>query len=212
MSSRIGRDHQAMVTVLRAAGNTGSSGGDRLLVTSVDDSAERGRDEFDARLSPAGRIGKAVELLVAASCMLSTRGELNVATSLVDDEGVDLVFHRRGGSRTLAVQVKARTSDSKRVRSENVMVFVRASTFRPRPDFDLLVTAVDVANAQLVASWLVPSEVFAANAGPPNRAGRLRFYASLKPTGRDRWTGFRVNPRDLGAHVLARLDAVDRPD
>ena len=202
-----------MATALRAAGNTGSSCGDRPLVTSIDNAAtESGRDEIDARLSPAGRIGKAVELLVAASCMLSTRGELNVATSLVDDEGVDLVFHRRGGGRTLAVQVKARTSDSKRVRSDSVLVFVRASTFRPRPDFDLLVVAVDAAKAQLVATWLVPSEVFAAHAGQPNRAGRLRFYASLKPTGRDRWTSFRVNPGDLGAHVLARLDAEDRQD
>jgi hypothetical protein len=43
----------------------------------------------------AGRMGKAVEYLVAAACILSTRGELNVSTSMVDDEGVDLVFHRR---------------------------------------------------------------------------------------------------------------------
>ena len=61
-------------------------------------------------------MGKAVEYLVAAACILSTRGELNVSTSMVDDEGVDLVFHRRDNAATLAVQVKARMSDSKRVR------------------------------------------------------------------------------------------------
>ena len=181
-------------------------------MTSADQAALDGeRDEVDARLSPAARMGKAAELLVAASCLLSTRGELNVATSLVDDEGVDLVFNRRGGSRTLAVQVKARTSDSKRVRSDSVMAFVRSATFRPRPDFDLLVVAVEVTSAQLVAAWLVPSEVFAANAGPPNRAGWLRFYASLKPTARDRWTAFRVNPPELGARILARLATLNQP-
>jgi hypothetical protein len=34
----------------------------------------------------AGRMGKAAEHLVAAACVLSTRGELNVSTSMVDDE------------------------------------------------------------------------------------------------------------------------------
>jgi len=77
-------------------------------------------DEASAGLSPAdaGRMGKAAEHLIAAFCILATRGALNVSTSLVDDEGVDLVFHRRGFTATLAVQVKARMSDSKRVRSE----------------------------------------------------------------------------------------------
>ena len=47
---------------------------------------------------------------------------------MVDDEGVDLVFHRRYSSATLAVQVKARMSDSKRVESGGFMAFVWAQT------------------------------------------------------------------------------------
>ena len=39
-------------------------------------------------------------------CVLSSDGELNVATSLVDDEGVDLVFYRSAGGPTLSVHVK----------------------------------------------------------------------------------------------------------
>lgn len=70
-------------------------------------------DDYLEKSLSAGRMGKAVEYLVAAACILASRGELNEATSLVDDEGVDLVFNRRGSSATLAVQVKARTSDSK---------------------------------------------------------------------------------------------------
>jgi uncharacterized protein GlcG (DUF336 family) len=46
-----------------------------------------------------------VEHLVAASCILASGAMLNVSTTLVDDEGVDLVFHRREGTATLAVQV-----------------------------------------------------------------------------------------------------------
>src|SRR5688572_30745543 len=48
----------------------------------------------------SGRIGKAVEHLVAATCILKTKGQLNVSTALLDDEGVDLVFFRRDGSAT----------------------------------------------------------------------------------------------------------------
>jgi hypothetical protein len=54
-------------------------------------------DDYLDKSPSASRMGKAVEYLV-------------------DDEGVDLVFNRRGSSATLAVQVKARMSDSKRVR------------------------------------------------------------------------------------------------
>jgi hypothetical protein len=44
----------------------------------------------------SGRKGKAVEHLVASSCVLMSGGELNALTALVDDEGVDIVSHRRG--------------------------------------------------------------------------------------------------------------------
>lgn len=103
---------------------------------------------------------------MAASCILATRGDLNVSTSLVDDEGVDLVFHRRGSSTTLAVQVKARMSTSKRVQREGVVAFVRAQTFRPRDDRDVLFSAVDVDRGAVSTVRLVPSPTFADIVGP----------------------------------------------
>ncbi|MCR6490536.1 hypothetical protein M8542_47815 [Amycolatopsis sp. OK19-0408] len=169
-----------------------------------DDDVEDAGDYLDKSPS-AGRMGKAVEYLVAAACILASRGELNVSTSLVDDEGVDLVFNRRGSSATLAVQVKARMSDSKRVRAGSFVAFVRSQTFRPRADLDLLFVAVDVTEARLTTAWLVPSEDYAAQAGPPNSRGRLRFYASLKPNARDRWRDYRLTPAELAPRVLERL-------
>ena len=53
--------------------------------------------------SNANRMGKAAERLIAVFCIRTTRGALNVSTALVDDEGIDLVFHRRGSTATLAV-------------------------------------------------------------------------------------------------------------
>ncbi|WP_285690533.1 hypothetical protein [Actinoplanes sp. NBRC 103695] len=64
-----------------------------------------GEDDASAGSSPAdaSRMGKAAEHLIAAFCIMATRGALNVSTTLVDDEGIDLVFHRRGSTATLAV-------------------------------------------------------------------------------------------------------------
>lgn len=149
-------------------------------------------------------MGKAVEYLVAAACILSTRGELNVSTSMVDDEGVDLVFHRRDHSATLAVQVKARMSDSKRVQGEGFVAFVRSQTFKARPDLDMLFVAVDIERGAVMKAWLVPSLDFAAQV-KANAQGRLRFVASMKEGTKDRWSPLRLEASELAPAILKRL-------
>ncbi len=165
--------------------------------------------DYQEKSPAAGRVGKAIEYLVAASCILVTGGELNVSTSLVDDEGVDLVFHRRGGTATLAVQVKGRTSNSRRVASGGFVAFVRTQTFIPRADLDMLFVAVDVENAAIMHAWLVPSLEYAATLGRANSKGRYRFSASAKPNAADRWRSHRLTAAELPQRILARLDALD---
>jgi hypothetical protein len=152
-------------------------------------------DEDYLDKSPAAaRMGKAAEYLVAASSILATRGELNVSTSLVDDEGVDLVFHRRGSSATLAVQVKAR-----------LMAFVRSQTFQPRTGLDMLFVAVDVERGAIMTAWLIPSGTFREMVTEPNSVGRFRFSASMKSDSKDRWTPFRLTAAELPRRILVRL-------
>ena len=105
-------------------------------------------------------MGKVVEYLIAASCILATAGELNVSTSLVDDKGVDLVFHRRDRGATLAVQVEARMSTSKRVRSQGVVAFVRPRRSSRARTWTCCSCAVDVERGAVLVAWLVPSPVF----------------------------------------------------
>lgn len=174
-------------------------------MTDIDDADLDGTDDYLDKSPSAGRMGKAVEYLVAASCILTTRGELNVSTSLVDDEGVDLVFNRRNSSATLAVQVKSRTSDSKRVKAGTFLAFVRSQTFRPRPGLDMLFVAVDIDQAVVMNAWLVPSEAYEANAGKPNKRGQYRFYASMKDNARDKWLRYRLTAAELAPRVLKRL-------
>src|SRR3954453_8431417 len=141
----------------------------------------------------AARKGKAAEQLIAAVCVLATGTELNALTALVDDEGVDLAFKHRDGTRTLDVQVKARFSDeagSKQLREKGRLVaVVRAATFRVREDFWLLFAAVDARGGVVEKAWLVPSDRFDALAGHQVVRGqvRRRFSASVKQNSKDQW-------------------------
>lgn len=149
----------------------------------------------------SARKGKAVEHLVAATCILTSGLKLNVSTSLVDDEGVDLVFHRRGRSRTLAVQVKSRTTTAKGISQRNrFYATVRAATFRPRPDLYLLFVPVDADEGTFPFVWFVPSKPFARRA--VNGKGRRVFSASTKDESNDQWRRYRVERADLADAIL----------
>lgn len=154
----------------------------------------------------SARMGKAVEHLVAATCILTSGLELNVSTSLVDDEGVDLVFHRRDAPNTLAVQVKSRSMNASTIKSKGrFLANVGASTFRPRRDLYLLFVAVDTDEGTFDPAWLVPSVDFAASTRPNNQ-NRHRFSASMKPGSKDQWSSFRFRRAELAERILEALE------
>ncbi|MER8233607.1 hypothetical protein [Streptomyces sp. NPDC094049] len=167
-------------------------------------------EDYLDKSAVAARMGKAAEHLVAASSILVTGGELNVSTSLVDDEGVDLVFHRRGSSATLAVQVKARMSTGTQVQQGRLVAFVRSQTFQPRAELDMLFVAVDVERGVIMTAWLIPSRTFGEMVTEPNSKGRFRFSASIKPDSKDRWAPFRLTAAELPRRILARLAELEK--
>ena len=156
----------------------------------------------------SARMGKAVEHLVAATCILTSGLDLNVSTSLVDDEGVDLVFHRRDVPTTLAVQVKSRSMNASTIKAkEQFIANVGASTFRPRTDLYLLFVAVNTDDGTFDPAWLVPSTDFAA-ATKPNTQQRHRFSASLKADSQDQWSRYRLARSELADRILDALDSL----
>ncbi|MEU9034017.1 hypothetical protein AB0D45_03780 [Streptomyces sp. NPDC048352] len=128
----------------------------------------------------------------------------------MDDEGVDLVFHRRGSSATLAVQVKARMSTGTQVQQGRLMAFVRSQTFQPRTDLDMLFVAVDVERGAVMTAWLIPSGTFGEMVTEPNSRGRFRFSASMKPDAKDRWSPFQLTAAELPRRILARLTELEK--
>jgi hypothetical protein len=154
----------------------------------------------------SARKGKAVEHLVAATGILVSGLELNVSTSLVDDEGVDLVFHRRERSTTLAVQVKSRSMSANTIaKNARFIANVGASTFRPRGDLFVLFVAVNTDDGTFDPVWLVPSEVLARRT-TPNSQNRHVFSASMKPKTNDQWREFRLARAELPERILSLLD------
>ena len=154
----------------------------------------------------AARMGKAVEHLVAATCILASGFELNVSTSLVDDEGVDLVFHRRDRATILPVQVKSRSMRASTiVRQSRFIANIGASTLQPRDDLYMLFVAVDTGDGTLQMVWLVPSVDFA-NRTKPNSQNRHRLSASMKAATKDQWSEYRLRRADLAHELLGILD------
>ena len=167
-------------------------------------------DDYLAKSPDASRIGKAVEHLVAATCILASGAQLNVSTALVDDEGVDLVFHRRGGSATLAAQVKSRRTDTTGLKRGRFSAQVRHQTFRPRPGLFLLFVVADAENATFGPVWLVPSQDFADRARRVGRRGQYRFNASTLPDAHDQWRPYRCERAELPGKILELLVAAER--
>jgi hypothetical protein len=159
-----------------------------------------------AENADSSRFGTAVELLIAATCVLTSGFRLNVSTSLVDDEGVDLVFHRRGAPATLAVQVKSRSINTTALgQRARFIANVRDATFSPRTDLYMLFVAVDEKAGVFEDLWLVPSTDFGDMTNPdPN--GRRRFSASANPKSKDRWSGYRYQREELATQILSLLD------
>jgi hypothetical protein len=165
-------------------------------------------DAYLKKSPHAARVGKAVEHLVAASCILASGTELNVSTAMVDDEGVDLVFHRRGGTATLAVQVKSRSTDAAVVQKGKFLANVRAASFQPRKDLYMLFVVVDRATATLGPVWFVPSFDFDRLANLASK-GMRRIVASSGPNASGRWLQYRMNFTDLPKQILSVLEELD---
>lgn len=169
--------------------------------------------EPHTRKSPnAGRMGKAAEYLVASFCILVTQGQLNVSTSMVDDEGVDLVFHQREGTATLAIQVKARMLSGSAAGRGRFLADIRSQTFTARKDLAMLFIAVDDEQGRFDTAWLVPSAAFQEREGTPTGQDKYRFSASLKAGTQDQWAPYRLEPLELPGAILRFLDELESSD
>jgi hypothetical protein len=154
------------------------------------------------------RIGKALEYLIAASCILMSEGKLNVSTPLVDDEGVDLVFNRFDRPATLAVQIKGRSQSAQVVKDGKFLADVSRRTFAPRDDLYVLYVVYDEAGADYGPVWLVPSTELEKRGGKSRGGDALRFQPSIRGE-ENQWRPYRLDKKEaLPGRILAILDSL----
>jgi hypothetical protein len=152
--------------------------------------------------------GAAVEQLVAATVALAGRGRVNVAQTMWDAEGVDLVFEGPGpDAPRMRVQVKSIGADNVNVvKRGRAVSLVRDATFEVRDDTWILFVLIDVAAMSFEKSWLVPSAELAEHT-TVNARGYRRFSDGLESS-RSRWTGYRCDSRAaLAENIIRRLSA-----
>lgn len=155
----------------------------------------------------SARKGKAVEHLVAALCVLGSDGELNAWTSLVDDEGVDLVLQRRNRPETLALQVKSRFTTAKGIaESQRFHSQVRKATLRQRSDLYMLFVVANPKTLEVGPIWLISSRSFVRHA-PLGSNQKYKFVASAKAETNDKWAKYVVPKQELPKKLLGLLPA-----
>lgn len=139
---------------------------------------------------------------MASVCILATRGRLNVSTSLVDDEGVDLVFHLPNSVATLAVEMKARMTEgamvgrgpSKPKSGHRPSRPVRTST---------CCSSSSTTRGRHRHRLARPQRRLR---GPARTAdGGLRFSAAISPASTDKWSPYRLIAAALPLEVVNRL-------
>jgi hypothetical protein len=154
--------------------------------------------------------GRAIEQLVAAHCVLASGGALNVSTPMYDDEGVDLVFSLRGQPATLAVQVKSRFSNSRRVRGGSFRMDVKKSTFKARPDLALIGVLYNEGTHEVTTTWVIPSEQFwRLVRGQRHGVGKVWVMRTgLNQQKEDKWSYFKTDWEHLPQSVVGLLTNV----
>lgn len=180
--------------------------GEELEAGGADDGETSTPEEFPG----SSWKGRAVEWLVAAQCILASKGRLNVSTAMVDDEGVDLVFNLKGTPNTLAVQVKSRFASSKLMREKgSFRAMIRRKVFRPRSDLYLLfILFDDVTTFAVRTAWLVPSMDFLRHTeGQTPDRPRLVFACSLKGT-RGMWRSYQCAQQELAERIVRAIEDV----
>ena len=148
--------------------------------------------------------GKIAATLVGVACAQRSSGEINFASPFVDDEGVDLIFFKKGGSgKAILAQVKSRTIQSKLLSQGTFRTQVRRVNFKPREGYYFIFVALDEAGKGLLDTlWFIPSVDFERKLAGQTNETVLVFQSRFNS--RDMWKEYRMSLEEL-AHQIIRI-------
>ena len=154
------------------------------------------------------QIGRAGELAIELYALVTSGGEVDVYTPVVDDDHVDLVAGIRGGPPTLGIQVKTTPG-----LDHSGLVEARASYpaghVREDPNFLYAVVLLDAVRIQ--AMWLIRSPDFNRLTYRIVKSGREVLEFRGRPSGGDAFETFRIDPSQVGPAIIATIRESPHP-
>lgn len=149
--------------------------------------------------------GKIAATLIGMACAQGSSGQINFASPFVDDEGVDLIFFRRGGSgKAILVQVKSRTMQSKLLSRGTYRTHVRRASFKPREGYYFIFVAFDQSRKSLFDTlWFVPSVDFEKKLAGQKGEKVLVFQSRFDS--KDMWEEYRISLEELPQRIAQIL-------
>ncbi len=156
------------------------------------------------------QIGRAGELAVELYALVTSRGELDIYSPVVDDDHVDLVAGLRGGPPTLGIQVKTSPALDR-----SGLVEARASypvgQIRDDPNFFYAIVLLDGVRIETI--WLIMSPDFNRLAYHIVEDGKVVLEFRGRPSGDDAFAKYRIDPPQIGAAIVSSInDSPHRPE
>lgn len=145
--------------------------------------------------------GKIAATLIGIACAEGSNGQINFASPFVDDEGVDLIFFRRGGSgKAILAQVKSRAMQSKLLSRGTYRTHVRRASFKPREGYYFIFVAFDQSGKSLADTlWFIPSVDFGKKLAGQKGEKVLVFQSRFNS--KDMWEEYRTSLEELPQRI-----------
>jgi hypothetical protein len=149
---------------------------------------------------PDPLMGYVIECLVEAYLLVGGRGRLTTARPDVDVDHKDFIVDRRGGYRSLYIQVKG----SPRVYARQIFqvgVDYREGKVMSDPRLVYVFCLLDARTMRLIRMWVIPASHFSRLAPREHiRRGYVRLAFNAGKSGK--WARYEIEPTALGARIL----------
>ena len=150
------------------------------------------------------QIGRAGELALQLYALVTSAGEIDIYSPIVDDDHIDLVAGARGGEPVLGIQVKTSTGLDR-----DGLVEARASyeAGKVRADANFLYAIVLLDGVRIEALWIIPSPELNHIAYRIVKHGREVLEVRASPSRDDSFSAFRIDPMQLGNSLVTFIGA-----
>ena len=150
--------------------------------------------------------GQIAVTLLGIACSHYSMGNINFAFPFVDDQGIDLIFFKKGSeAKVMLAQVKSRTEGSQSMQKKKFRSQIRIASFRARRRYFLIFITLSKSGTGLLDTlWLIPSLEFEEELKNQKKDKVLVFDSSFKA--KDMWAKYRLNLGDLPNRILYYME------